>query len=198
MVLLAILCLGAGVLFGYSGFAEAAAVFLTKHSDYVLYALMLSVGIGVGMNRSVFSSIRQHHIKIFIIPFAIIAASVAGGAAGAALLGLPLSHGMIVSSGLGWYSLSGVLVTDLLGAQLGTVSFLSNLMREIFSCCIIPFLARRLNFYTTIAPAAATSEDTTLALIARYTNEEVVVLALFNGVLCSAAAPVLIRFFAGL
>ena len=33
------------------------------------------------------------------------------------------------------------------------------------------------------------------AIPARYTREEIVVLAVFNGVLCSAAVPLLIRFF---
>ena len=58
----------------------------------------------------------------------------------------------------------------------------------------LPVLARRLNFYTAIAPAAATSEDTTLPMLVRYTSEEVVVMAVFNGVICSALVPVLIRF----
>ena len=52
--------------------------------------------------------------------------------------------------------------------------------------------------YAAIAPAAATSEDTTLAMLIKYTNEEVVVMAVFNGVLCSAMVPILIRFFASI
>ena len=46
--------------------------------------------------------------------------------------------------------------------------------------------------------AVHVGEDTTLALLIRCTREEVVVLAVVNGVLCSAAVPFLIRFFYGI
>ena len=69
-----------------------------------------------------------------------------------------------------------------------------DLMREIFSFFTIPWISRHLNFYSCIAPAGATSEDTTLPMMIRYTNEETVVISVFNGVICSAAVPVLIAF----
>ena len=40
--------------------------------------------------------------------------------------------------------------------------------------------------------AAIPIEDTTLPMLVRYTNEETVVLSVFNGIICSAAVPVLI------
>ena len=67
-------------------------------------------------------------------------------------------------------------------------------MREFFSFFLIPIIASRLNNYTCIAPAGATSEDTTLPMMIRYTNEETVVLSVFNGVICSALVPFLISF----
>ncbi|WP_298736692.1 LysO family transporter, partial [uncultured Subdoligranulum sp.] len=70
--------------------------------------------------------------------------------------------------------------------------FLSNLMREIFSYLIIPYIALRLNYYTSIAPAGATSEDTTLPMMLKYTNEETVVLSVLNGMICSLFVPVII------
>ena len=68
-------------------------------------------------------------------------------------------------------------------------------MREIGSFFAIPLIARHLNSYTCIAPAAATSEDTTLPMLVRYTSEETVVFAVLNGILCSALVPVLISLF---
>lgn len=197
MVLAAIVCLVLGVLFGMYG-TGGAALFLTEHSNWVLYVLMASVGISVGLNKSVFQKIRSNHIKMFLIPLAIILASVAGGWLAGLLLGIPAPEAMAVSSGLGWYSLSGVLITELFNPKVGTVAFLSNLMREIMTFCLVPVISKRLNGYTAIAPAAATSEDTTLAMLVKYTDEEVVVMAVFNGVVCSAVVPVLTRFFASL
>ena len=169
--------------------------FLTSHSDAVLLLLMFLVGISIGNCKEVFRKVRTYHFRIFIIPIGIIAASVFGGILSGFLLQMPLKDSTTITSGLGWYSLSGVMITDLSGAEMGSIAFLSNLMREAISFFLIPLLAKHLNHYTAIAPAAATSEDTTLSLLIRYTSEEVVVLAVFNGVICSAAVPVLIRFF---
>lgn len=77
---------------------------------------------------------------------------------------------------------------------MGSITFLSCLMREIFSFFMIPWIAKYLNYYSCIAPAGATSEDTTLPMMIRYTNEETVVLSVLNGVICSAMVPVLISF----
>jgi len=65
---------------------------------------------------------------------------------------------------------------------------------HIFSFFIIPFLAVHFNYYTCIAPAGATSEDTTLPVMLKYTNEETVVLSVLNGVICSFCVPILISF----
>ena len=118
--------------------------------------------------------------------------SLAGGLAASALCGMNPAVGCAVASGLGWYSLSGVVLTDLVNAQVGSITFLSNLLRELVSFFSIPWIARHLNFLTCIAPAGATSEDTTLPMLIKCTNEETVVLAVVNGVVCSALVPVLI------
>ena len=44
-----------------------------------------------------------------------------------------------------------------------------------------------------IAAAGATSEDTTLPMMMKYTDEESVVLSVLNGAICSVLVPVLIN-----
>lgn len=103
-----------------------------------------------------------------------------------------LGPALSVAGGLGWYSLSGAAVSRLAGPEIGSIAFLASLLRELFFFFLIPFLARGLNGWTAIAPAAATSEDTTLPMLIRYTNEETAVFAVVNGILCSAVVPVII------
>ncbi|WP_343208706.1 lysine exporter LysO family protein [Anaerolentibacter hominis] len=198
MVLIAVAALAAGMIYGLSGAQIGPISYLTEHSDYILYVLMFSVGISIGLNKAVFQNIKKYHIKICIIPFGIVAGTLIGGLLCSLLMGQPPGESLVIVSGLGWYSLSGILVTQVVSAQAGTVAFLSSLMREILSFLSIPWVSRRFNYYTAIAPAAATSEDTTLPMLIRHTNEEVVVMAVFNGVICSALVPVLIRFFGDL
>lgn len=195
MVLVAVISLILGVVCGQFFFTEQMIQVCSSLADGTLYLLMFAVGISVGLNKQVFRRLREYHIKILIIPIGIVAATIAGGFLASLLCGLPFREGVPVACGLGWYSLSGVLLTNLAGAKIGALAFLSNLMREILSFLSIPFVAKHFNHYTAIAPAAATSEDTTLPMLMKYTSEEVVLMAVFNGVLCSALVPVLIRFF---
>lgn len=194
MVFIAVFALVAGVFCGKYVFTDAVIQFFSQYSDIVLYLLMFSVGISVGMNKSVFGKIRQYHIKIFLIPIGIIAGTIIGGVVCSILLGDGIGDSMAIVSGLGWYSLSGVLVTSMINAQMGSIAFLSSLLREIISFLTIPWIAKHLNHYAAIAPAAATSEDTTLPVIMKYTSEEIAVLAVFNGVFCSLMVPVLTKF----
>lgn len=198
MAAMAVFCLVAGIICGQLDSSGMVIGFFSESADFILYALMFFVGISVGANRSVFAKIRQYHLKILIIPLGIIFASVVAGAFCAPLLGLEYGHSMAVSSALGWYSLSGVMITELGSADMGATAFLSSLLREILSFAAIPLIAKYLNPYTTIAPAAATSEDTTLPAILKYGGAETAVMAVFNGVLCSAAVPFLIEFFMSL
>ena len=189
IILFTFISLLGGLAYGIFGFHIPAVSLILKNTDGVLYALMFFVGISIGMHRGILSKIREYHIKIFIIPAGIIAGSM--------LLKIPVGQGTAIASGMGWYSLAGAAISELGGAKLGSIAFMSNLMREIFSFFLIPLIALKLNDLTCIAPAGATSEDTTLPVMLKYTNEETVVLSVLNGMLCSFAVPVLISVFAG-
>ncbi len=165
---------------------------LVDYREYILYILMFSVGISIGLHEGFINKLKEYHVKIFLIPFGIILGSLIGGVMCSFALGHSMQDSLAIASGLGWYSLAGVSITNLAGATVGSIAFLSNLLREIFSFILIPFLAKYLNDFTCIAPAGATSEDTTLPILIKYTNPTTAVLAVFNGVVCSAAVPILI------
>ena len=193
MVYLALASLIGGVVYGMSGLEIPPITLLTENTQYILYTLMFFVGISVGLHRGLWKRLRQYDLRVLLIPAGIVAGSLLGGMTSSLLTDLTLREAAAVGSGMGWYSLSGVMLTEMGGARIGSIAFLSNLMREIFSFFCIPLVSRRLNYYTCIAPAGATSEDTTLPMMIRYTNEETVVLSVLNGILCSAMVPVLIR-----
>lgn len=195
MVWLALLSLLGGIFCGMFLFSAQSVEILGLVSEYALYILMFSVGMSIGTNKEIFSKLRSFGLSVLLIPAAITAASVLSGFLCAPITGLPLRDSVCITSGLGWYSLTGVMLTDLSGATVGTVAFLSNLMREMLSFFSIPLIAKHLNYYCAIAPAGATSEDTTLPMMIKYTSEEITVISVVNGVVCSAAVPVLVNFF---
>lgn len=197
MVLLTIFSLLLGLACGFYDIQNSVIALISGNTDLILYLLMFSVGISIGMHKGIVQKIKEYHIRIFIIPIGIIAGSLLGGVLCSLLVHIPVAQGTAIASGMGWYSLAGSTIGNIAGAQLGSVAFLSNLMREIFSFFIIPFLALKFNNYTCIAPAGATSEDTTLPMILKYTNEETVVLSVLNGIICSFFVPILISLCLG-
>ena len=189
MIAIAVGALVLGVAAGLAPVSLPPVDALVAHSDWVLFALMFLVGISVGGSKGLIGKIKQYHVRVLIV------GSIAGGLLAALLCGFSLPVGGAIASGLGWYSLSGVMLTGIAGAEVGSVTFLANLLRELISFFTIPWIARHLNYPTCIAPAGATSEDTTLPMMIRCTNSETVVLSVVNGVICSALVPVLIEFF---
>ena len=106
-----------------------------------------------------------------------------------------LVDSLSIGAAMGWYSLSGVMLEALSSAQVGTIAFLSSLLREIIAFLMIPLLVKYLNTYCAIAAAGATSEDTTLPMLIKYSGEEFIIISVINGVLCSVAVPILINLF---
>ena len=192
MVIFTILALLLGLLYGISDLELELVSAISKNSDLILYLLMFSVGISVGMYRGIVQKIKTYHIRIFLIPLGIILGSMMGGFLCSFFFDMTWRQGTAIASGMGWYSLAGASIGKLGGANLGSIAFLSNLMREIFSFFLIPLIALKLNHYTCIAPAGATSEDTTLPVMLKYTSEETVVLSVLNGMICSFFVPILI------
>ena len=185
-----VLGIGAGVILpeNISGLIDSA-------SSYMLLILLFSVGIDMGLNKEVFARIKELGFKILLIPFGVVVGSLCGGFLTALLTNLPVKDGLAISAGLGWYSLSGILITEAGNPVAGTISFLANVFREMLTFIVVPFIAGHLNYYCAIAPAGATARDTTLGSISRYTNATVAVLSFVSGVVCTLVVPVLVPVF---
>lgn len=179
---------GVGMPAGVSGWIDQA-------SSYLLLILLVSVGIDMGRNREVFLRIRELGVRILLIPLGVMVGSLCGGAVAALLLRMPLTEGMAITAGLGWYSLSGILMTEAGNPVGGALSFLSNVFREVLTFLLVPALAGYGSFYTAIAPAGATAMDTTLGLISKHTNGTIAVIAFVSGVICTLAVPFLVPLF---
>lgn len=192
MMFFALGAVGLGLVCGAVSPLAAALAPVRDGAQWILYLLMFCVGISVGGQRGVLASLRRHSAQILLVPLGVIVGSLAGGGLCGLLLRMPLREALSIGGGLGWYSLAGVSVSSAAGVAAGSIAFLSNLLREIGAFLLIPLAARRVNAYACIAVAGATSEDTTLPMILRYTDGETAVLSVLNGVICSAFVPVLL------
>ncbi|SHK43375.1 lysine exporter LysO family protein [Tepidibacter formicigenes] len=164
-------------------------------SNIALNLLLLSVGIDLGENKEVFKSLKEKGFKILLVPLSIVIGSAIGGIICSIIYTIPINLGLSISSGFGWYSLSTVILSKICNSEAGTIAFLSNVFREIISVVIIPIIAKKINFITSIAPAGATSMDSTLPVIIKSTDKETVVIAFINGAILSILVPILVPLF---
>lgn len=192
LAILAVLVLGIGA--GYFMPTDLSAL-IDHASTYMLMLLLFSVGIDMGLNKEVFARIKELGFKILLIPFGVVVGSLCGGGIAAFLVKLSLRDGLAISAGLGWYSLSGILITEAGNPIGGTISFLSNVFREMLTFIVVPFVASHLNYYCAIAPAGATAMDTTLGIISKNTNSTIAVLSFVSGVICTLVVPILVPLF---
>lgn len=192
LMILAALCFG-----GVAGYFLPAdgAEFLEGLSTPMLYLLLFSVGIEMGQNRDAFKKVKELGISILLIPAASILGSLLGGAVLSLFLTESWKECLAIVSGLGWYSLSGLLITNSGNPTGGVVSFLANVTREILTFFVVPLIASRFGNYAAIAPGGATTMDTTLAVISRNTNGRTAVVAFLSGIIMTMAVPVLVPLF---
>lgn len=184
-----------GILAGMTLLPDSIAPHMDTFTTIALNILILFVGIDIGMNKHIFKDVKSHGLLLVLVPLSIIVGSMIGSLLTGLLLNMETNLSLAIGAGYGWYSLSGILLTKLHNAEIGAISFMTNVFREIFAILTIPLLARYLNQPTAIAPAGAASMDTMLPLVSRYTSPEIVVVSFFNGVVLSSLVPILVPFF---
>lgn len=163
-------------------------------STYILNFLLFGVGFQMGSEGSDIKSALKNKEAIFL-PIKTVIGSLVGGLLLTPFFGLSLGDSLAISAGFGWYSLSGVMLSDLGTPYLGSIALLSNIMRETIAIILIPFLSRTLYPNLSIAIAGATSMDVTLPLISHYGGRDKAPLAIMHGSLLSLAVPILVPSF---
>lgn len=192
--LLIVACFGLGILCGAASFLPRI---LLDHDFtlYALYLLVFVVGVSVGIDREAFTVVRQARLKILLVPGAVIAGSLGGGALASLILpGAGIQDSMAVAAGFGYYSLSSVFIAELRGEALGTIALLSNLCREIITLLMTPLFARAFGPLAPVASGGATAMDTTLPVISQYSGTRYAMIAVFSGTVLTLLVPFLVPF----
>ncbi len=189
-LILASLMVGIGA--GYWFIPPQAGDFLTLITNWALYITLCAVGIDLGRSRETLQKVLAMGWKVLLAPLGVAIGSIAGSALAGMMLSLPLNESAAVGAGFGWYSLSGVLLSQIYSVKTGTVAFLSNVLRELIAVITIPFLAKRVGPLAAVAPGGATTMDTTLPLVAAAAGNHTAIIGFVSGLCLSTMVPFLV------
>ncbi|WP_022939900.1 lysine exporter LysO family protein [Psychromonas hadalis] len=160
-------------------------------SDTLLYILIFCVGIDI---VSVKLSSAWRSPSVLLIPLLVVVGSFGGGAISSLIVGEDLMTSLAISSGFGWFSLSGVLVSSKMGVTYGAIALMTDLFRELFAIILMYMFGH--NFAKEcVGAGGATSLDSTLPIIKQTCSKDIIPIALVSGLLLSLLAPILITFF---
>ncbi len=165
--------------------------------NLVLFVLVFLVGYEFGFAR-------RNLVQLFfrwdniLLPALTIIGTLASAFFLPALTGWKLSESLALVSGMGWYSLSSVLITGFGNPLLGSSAFLANLLREMISLVLIPVFIRLKLVNLAIASPGAASMDVALPLIEKFAGVDAVPTALAHGLILSFLVPSLVIFWMGL
>lgn len=165
-----------------------------KASTYALMLLIFLVGMQLGGNgitlRQVFINKRGVQAAVLITLSGLL-----GGAVFALVMpGVALSQGLALSSGFGWYSLSGIVITNAYGPVWGSVALVNDMAREFFALAFIPLLMQR-HPSAAVGVGGATSLDFTLPVIKSSGGLAVIPLAISYGFIMNLLPPCLMVLF---
>ncbi len=167
-----------------------------NYSIYALCGLMMCVGMTLGHDKNIVKKFKALDPKMAVLPLL----TITGTLLGCAIISLfmsnrSLSDCMAVGSGFGYYSLSSVFITQYKGAEMGTIALLSNIIRELSALMLAPLFVRYFGKLAPIAAGGATSLDTTLPAVAKFSGQDFLVLSMFHGVVIDFSVPFLVRLF---
>lgn len=161
---------------------------------YLLMALVLLVGIQLNSSGITLKQVLINKRGIQTAGVMMLSSALGGLLFASLMPDVSWMKGLALSSGYGWYSLSGLVMTESYGAVWGSIMLLNDLGREFFALMFIPLLMRR-HPSAAVGVGGATSLDFTLPIIQSSGGLQAVPLAISFGFVVNVAAPFLMVIF---
>ncbi len=189
-------CIVGGIILGATGLVPSTTISqLDSYAWYLLELLIFLVGIDLGINH-IWKRLKAVGWNMLLLPVAVILGSFMGGIIATVLLQFPFMKGMCLTGGLGWYSLTSILMDKWMGPEMGALAFISNVIREMLTMLCFPLLHRMGLSIPGMAMGGATTMDSTLVLINRVSGPEYAFLAFFQGLIITLIVPFLVPILA--
>ncbi len=179
--------------------------FMSSQTSFVaLCALLLFVGMGIGLNPNMMRDIKSLSPRLALLPLVTILGSWMGAVVAYVVMSSDLctlfqqrslTSCLAIDSGFAYYSLSSIFITEYRGAELGTIALLANIVREMITLLLAPMLAKRFGPLAPITAGGATTMDTTLPIIAQASGQKYVALSIYHGFVTDFSVPFLVTMW---
>ena len=190
-----ILGMALGYLVARPLFGENIAVFDSAASLGIkigLCILMVFVGLDLGLEGTVLSMMKEAGLRILVFPLACIVGTLIGAALCGLLFKLSLPESLAIGAGFGWYSLAPGIIMEAGYLTASAISFLHNVMREVFSILLLPLIAAKVGCIEAACVPGAPAMDVCLPIINRATQGRGVTYGFVTGVTMSFLVPIMV------
>ncbi|OTG82985.1 lysine exporter LysO family protein [Acinetobacter sp. ANC 4648] len=136
--------------------------------------------------------------KIMLVPVGCIIGSILGAVAASLIISnISLKDLIMLSQGYGFYSMTGIVVTELKNSHLGSIALINDLFREIIAILFMYLIGWRYP-RSAISSAGATAMDVTLPMVKQACGNEFIPHAMVSGFILSILAPIAVSILAAL
>ena len=162
-----------------------------------LCIMLFFVGFDLGIEGTVFKNMRKMGLRVFVFPAATIVGSLLAAGICSIILPLGMRESLAIGAGFGWYSLAPGIILESGLVTASAISFMHNVMRELFGIIFIPIVAQKIGYVECICLPGAAAMDVCLPIVEKYTNGNVAVYSFISGLIVSLAVPVLVPIMLG-
>ena len=191
LTLLIVFTVALGMVLGHFVLPDALAVHCGQIIQFGLYLLLFLVGLDLGRQEGMLSSVRQAGLRVVLVPLAVMVGTFTVTALAGLLLPLGSKDCVAAAAGFGWYSLAPTLLAPY-SLTVSATAFLSNVLHELFAIVLAPIVAQRFGYIETVALPGAAAMDTVLPVVVSATDQRMAIYSFTSGVILSLSVPLFI------
>jgi uncharacterized membrane protein YbjE (DUF340 family) len=191
LTLLIVFTVALGMVLGHFVLPDALAVHCGQIIQLGLYLLLFLVGLDLGRQEGMLSSVRQAGLRVVLVPLAVMVGTFTVTVFAGLLLPLGPKDCVAAAAGFGWYSLAPTLLAPY-SLTVSATAFLSNVLHELFAIVLAPIVAQRFGYIETVALPGAAAMDTVLPVVVSATDQRMAIYSFTSGVILSLSVPLFI------
>lgn len=159
-----------------------------------LCLLMLSIGLGMGLDGTVLTYLKQAGFRVLVFPVVVIAATTVGGFVVSLIYkDLSVGESLAICYGFGWYTFAPIAISNAGYVMAGAISFLHNVIRELAGIVLMPILAKRIGYLEVASIPGVAAMDVCLPIVERVTRQDIIIYSFLIGFSQAIFVPILVN-----